>query len=448
MKKLFGTDGVRGKANLFPMTPEVALSLGQAVALYFSKQKKGSRIIIGKDTRVSSYMFEYALCAGISSMGVRAILTGPLPTPGIAYLTKAMRADAGIVISASHNPFSDNGIKFFDADGFKLPDEVEEQMEEYVFSSKEKPVRPLDADIGRAFRIEDAVGRYVEFLKSTFPKKRDLKGLKIVVDCAHGAAYQVAPILFREMDAEVIPLGAHPNGTNINEHSGALHPEIMAGMVKEVGADLGIALDGDADRLILCDADGTIMDGDQILSILALQWKKKGNLAHDTVVGTVMTNMGLEVFLREKGIRLVRTAVGDRFIMEELRKNGYTLGGEPSGHLILMDLATTGDGILAALQVLAFMLEEGKTLKEMIQDLPLFPQKIKNIPVKEKKDLDSILLLQKALKDTEKKMAGKGRIVLRYSGTESLLRLMVEAETESLVENSIARMESVIRECL
>ncbi len=390
MTKLFGTDGVRGQANRYPMTPEMALKLGQAIAYQFAGTGGSNRFVIGKDTRRSSYMFEYALSAGISSMGAQAILTGPLPTPGIAFLTRAMRANAGIMISASHNPYTDNGIKFFDPDGFKLPDETEKHIEDFVNKSHDDSIRPVGDAIGRAFRVDDAVGRYAEFLKSTFPKNLTLKGLKIVVDCANGAAYQVAPLVLTEMDATVIAESVSPDGTNINQSCGAMHPERLSRLVLENGAHLGIALDGDADRVILCDEKGHLIDGDQVLAICALEKKRDGRLSGNAVVGTVMSNVGLEVFLAGEGIQLIRTQVGDRFIVEEMRKNGYSLGGEPSGHLIFLDEATTGDGMVAALQVISCMIKANKPLSELVGGMPVFPQKMKNIPVKARKDLDAI----------------------------------------------------------
>lgn len=434
MKKLFGTDGIRGEANRYPMTPEVALSLGQAIAFYFARKKGAGQFVIGKDTRRSSYMFEYALCAGMSSMGATAILTGPLPTPAIAFITKTMRADAGVMISASHNIFSDNGIKFFDPDGFKLPDEVEKQIEDFVLTPKSDSLRPHGEQIGRAFRVDDASGRYIEFLKSTFPKNLNLKGLKIVVDCANGAGYKIGPQLFSEMGAEVISLGVKPNGTNINENCGALHPENMAKRVVAEKAHLGIAVDGDADRVILCDEKGKILDGDIILALCALAKKKNKTLTGQTVVGTVMTNMGLEVWLNKNDINLVRTAVGDRFIIEEMRKKGFVLGGEPSGHLVFMDHSTTGDGFLAALQVLSLLVSSKKSLSSLLPDLSLFPQVSQALRVKEKKDLSTISSFQKKLKEVEKKLKGSGRVIARYSGTEPVLRIMVEGKNEGLIK--------------
>ncbi len=444
-KKLFGTDGVRGMANKHPMTPEVALALGKAIAIYFSRKKGHGRIVIGKDTRRSGYLFEYALSAGISAMGAQTILTGPLPTPGIAFITRAMRADAGVVISASHNAFHDNGIKFFDKDGYKLPDEAEIQMEEYVFGHHDDSQNPTGAEIGRAVRIEDATGRYVEFLKSTFPKHQTLKGLKIVVDCAHGAAYNVGPLLFSEMDAEVISIGNKPNGLNINDGCGALYPQKLAEIVKQEKADIGIAVDGDADRLVLCDEQGEIMNGDRLLALCALAMKKEGRLPKNTVVGTIMSNMGLEVYLKQQGIHFIRTGVGDRLISEEIRKQGYSFGGEPSGHVIFGDLATTGDGLLASLQVLACMMKSGKPLSQLVKDMPLYPQVTRNIPVHSKKDLTSLSALNKELAATESALNGKGRVILRYSGTEPLLRLTIEGEEQSLLEKYLDRLTHCIQ---
>lgn len=448
MQKIFGTDGIRGFANRYPMTPELTLRLGQAIAYYFARRKGGGRIVIGKDTRRSSYMFEYALSAGISSLGSQAILTGPLPTPGIAFLTRTMRADAGVVISASHNNFKDNGIKFFDRDGFKLPDEVEVQLENFIASDLDESLRPTGSDIGRAVRIEDAVGRYTEFLKSTFPKNIDLRGLRIVIDCANGAGYLVGPMILNEMGAEVIVCANQPNGVNINDQCGALYPQNVAKWVKKHKADIGIALDGDADRLIVCDEKGQILDGDHILALCALEWQKRGQLAYDTVVGTVMTNMGLDHFFKQHGIKLVRTKVGDRYIMQCMKQQGYNLGGEPSGHLMFLNLATTGDALIAALQVLACMIDYKKPLSELSREMNSFPQKLINLKVAKKRDLATIQPVQKVLRECEAALKNKGRIVLRYSGTEPLLRLMIEAENSQLIEQQEAKLSQVLTEHL
>lgn len=447
-KKLFGTDGVRGLANQFPMTPEIAMKLGQAIAYHFAQKKGGGRIVIGKDTRRSSYLYEYALCAGIASMGSTAILTGPLPTPGVAFLTNTMRADAGVMISASHNAYYDNGIKFFDPNGFKLDEELEKQMELFCEKSPEDVVRPINDQIGRAYRVEDAVGRYVQFLKTTFPRDIDLTGVKVVVDCAHGAGYQVAPMVLQELGAEVITLGINPNGVNINDNVGALHPEAMARVVKESGAVIGIAIDGDGDRLIVSDEKGNVVDGDQVLALCALELQKENKLTHNTIVGTVMTNVGVEVFLKNHGIQLVRTSVGDKFIVHEMKRGGYSLGGEPSGHLIFLDLATTGDGVLAGLQVLALIKKTGKPLSELIREIPLYPQLTQNIKVVNKKDLDTIPQVSSVLHQVREQLGDKGRVILRYSGTEPLLRVTCEGESTEAIAVHLKKLTTVIEGCL
>lgn len=434
-RKLFGTDGVRGEANLYPMTSEVALALGKGIAHLFHKKKSihHSKVVIGKDTRRSSYMFENALSSGICSAGADAILLGPLPTPAIAFITTAMRADAGAVISASHNPFHDNGIKFFDHTGFKLADELELQLEKLVLGDDLQKIHPTGSEIGRAYRVDDAPGRYIEFLKNTFPKDLTLEGLKIVVDCANGAAYKVAPIVFEELGATVIALGVSPNGLNINEQSGALHPEKMAEEVRRQRADLGIALDGDADRVVLCDEEGEILNGDLILAAAAQEMKKRGKLKQNTVVGTVMTNFGLERFFKEQGIALKRVQVGDRYVVDTMRREDLNLGGEPSGHLLFLDYSTTGDGILAALQILSILIREQippSQLRKLIEPLP---QLLINLRVKQKKDFHSLESVQKKIRLAEERLSGTGRLLLRYSGTEPLIRIMVEGENEDLI---------------
>jgi phosphoglucosamine mutase len=430
-RKLFGTDGIRGRANDHPMTPEVALSLGRAIAHIFRRDTGSTqsrpRIVIGKDTRLSNYMFETALQAGICSMGVDAVQLGVLPTPGIAFMTTGMRADAGVVISASHNAYDDNGIKFFAADGYKLPDEVERQIEELVANNDVAAHRVHGADIGRAYRIQDAGGRYAVSLKSTFPRAFSLDGLRIVIDCANGAAYKVAPEVLYELGAEVIPLGTEPDGTNINANIGALHPEVMAKKVREMRADLGIALDGDADRLILCDAEGRIIDGDHILLILAKRLKSLAKLPHNTVVATVMSNLGLERALTKEGIRMERVAVGDRYVVERMREGGFALGGEQSGHIVMTDLATTGDGLLAALQVLATMVETGASLATLASGLTHVPQVLKGVRVSHKPALDTLPSVVEAIAAAEKAV-GDGRVLVRYSGTEPKCRVMLEGD--------------------
>ncbi len=429
MKKLFGTDGVRGVANVYPMTIEMAMQLGRAAAYIFkSTNKRRHRIVIGKDTRLSGYMLENALVAGICSMGVDVLLVGPLPTPGIANITSSMRADAGVVISASHNAFQDNGIKFFSADGFKLPDEIELKIERLIETNKIDSLRPTATEVGKAFRIDDAAGRYIVYLKNTFPQDMDLSGLKIVLDCANGAAYKVAPAVFEELGAEVVPLGVKPNGTNINAGFGSLHPEVISEAVKQHRADIGIALDGDADRVIVCDEFGNEVDGDHIMAICATDMIKRKVLKQNTLVATVMSNMGLDIAVRKAGGKIVKTAVGDRYVVEEMRNGGYNLGGEQSGHMIFLDYNTTGDGILSALQLLAVMRREGKPLSELAEVMIPLPQVLVNTRVSEKKDIMTIEPVAKAIRDVESKLGNEGRVLIRYSGTEPLLRVMLEGQ--------------------
>jgi len=445
MRRLFGTDGIRGIANEYPMTAEMAMQIGRAIAVLCKRGNHRHKIIIGKDTRISGYMFETALSSGICSMGVDLMLVGPLPTPAIAFITQSMRADAGIVISASHNPYQDNGIKIFSRDGFKLPDEMEEKIEELVFATSMDSLRPSTDSIGKAYRIEDASGRYIQHLKNTFPADLTLDGLKIVVDCANGAAYKVAPVVFEELGATVISTGVEPDGLNINKDVGALYPEHISQLVKKHKADIGIALDGDADRVIICDEKGDIVDGDQIMAINALNMKERGVLRKNTVVATVMSNMGLEIFLKEKGMRLVRTQVGDRYVVEYLRNNGLNFGGEQSGHIIFLDYLTTGDGILAALQTLSVMKRSGKRLSELGKIIQKFPQVLVNFKVKEKKDLDSIPEVVRVIKGAEKNLKGRGRILVRYSGTEMKARVMVEGEDKEKIEKMANDISSVIK---
>lgn len=429
MKKLFGTDGVRGVANIHPMTTETAMQLGRAAAYIFkSSSRRRHRIVIGKDTRLSGYMLESALVAGICSMGVDVLLVGPLPTPGIANITKSMRADAGVVISASHNPFQDNGIKFFSGDGYKLPDEIELKMEKLLDSKKIEALRPTATEVGKAFRIDDAGGRYVVFLKNSFPSDLDLSGLKIVLDCGNGAAYKVAPAVFEELGAEVIPLGVKPNGTNINAGCGSLHPEVISEAVKQHRADIGIALDGDADRVIVCDEFGNEVNGDQIMAICATDMIARKQLKKKTLVATVMSNMGLDIALRKVGGKIIKTAVGDRYVVEEMRKGGYNLGGEQSGHLIFLDNNTTGDGVLAALQLLAVMRRREKPLSELAEVMIPLPQVLVNVRVRERQDIMTISPVASAIKGVEEKLGNEGRVLIRYSGTEPLLRIMLEGQ--------------------
>jgi phosphoglucosamine mutase len=442
MRKLFGTDGIRGVANTDPMTPEMAMRLGMAIAIRFRTPGRHTRIVIGKDTRLSGYLFESAIEAGIVSMGADVFLTGPLPTPGIAFITSSMRADAGVVISASHNPYQDNGIKIFARDGFKLPDEVEGEIEALMTSQEQSPQRAASSELGRTAKVQHAIGRYVQFLKNTFPKDRTLDGVKVVVDCAHGAAYRVAPAVFAELGAEVIELGVDPNGKNINDRAGALYPEAMCAEVKRSGAALGIALDGDADRVIFSDEHGNVVDGDAIMALCARRMHARGTLAKGTLVSTVMSNIGLERAMREVGAQLVRTAVGDRYVVEEMRKHGYTLGGEQSGHLVFLDHATTGDGVVAALAVLAIMQEDARPLSELAGCMIRSPQVLVNVKVAEKRAIESLPSVVKLIQQIEAKLGSDGRVLVRYSGTEPKARVMIEGPDAGQIDvwaNEIAR---------
>jgi phosphoglucosamine mutase len=434
-RKLFGTDGVRGVANIYPMTAEVALQLGRALAYVIRTSPGKDSIVVGKDTRLSGYLLEYAITAGICSMGVNVLLLGPLPTPGIAFITSSMRADAGVVISASHNPYQDNGIKFFSGDGFKLPDEIEAHIEKLMTDPGVEEARPTATEIGQAFRIDDAKGRYISFLKSTFPKEMDLDGLKIVLDCAHGATYKVAPEVFEELGADLITVGVRPNGRNINYKCGSTYPEVTAKLVKRHKADLGIAFDGDGDRVIMVDHQGQVVDGDHIMAICAQDLHRRGKLRRKTVVGTVMSNLGLEVALKNAGCRLLRAPVGDRYVVEAMLHGGYNLGGEQSGHLVFLDHTTTGDGILTALQLLAVMLRENRPLAELARVMEDFPQILINLRVKERRDLKTIPAARQALQAAEKRLGDKGRLLVRYSGTEPLLRIMVEGDNDQEIRS-------------
>ncbi|RLB68215.1 MAG: phosphoglucosamine mutase [Deltaproteobacteria bacterium] len=442
-KKLFGTDGVRGIANMHPMTTEIAMQLGRAAAYVFKHDNRRSRIVIGKDTRLSGYMIENALAAGICSMGVDVLLVGPLPTPGIAFITASMRADAGVVISASHNPYQDNGIKFFARDGFKLPDELELQIEDLIFSDRIDSLRPTAEEVGKAFRVDDAIGRYIVFLKNTFPRELDLTGLKIVLDCAHGAAYRVAPAVLEELGAEVFAYGVNPDGTNINAGCGSTHPEVISAAVREHGADLGIALDGDADRCIFVDEHGNEVDGDHIMAICAIDMLKRGALPQNTVVATVMSNMGFDIALRQAGGRVVKTDVGDRYVVEEMRRNGYRFGGEQSGHLVFLDHNTTGDGMLSALQVLSILQQSGKPLSELASVMTALPQVLVNVRVRERCDITELPEVEKLIAEVEKRLGDAGRVLIRYSGTEPLMRIMLEGRDQDEINgmaNEIAQL--------
>lgn len=428
---LFGTDGIRGTANIYPMVPETVIRIGQAIGYLLQKQNlpwapRERKVVIGKDTRLSGYMIEQALASGLNSMGVHVQLVGPLPTPGIGFLTRNMRASAGIVISASHNAFQDNGIKIFGHDGFKVADEMEREIEHLVLTADFQKLMPPSPQIGRTRRIDDAQGRYIVFVKNTFPLEQTLDGLRIVLDTANGAAYKVAPAIFEELGAEVIQLGDHPNGTNINDKVGALYPAKMAETVREYRADVGISLDGDADRVIMVDEKGEVMNGDHILGICALHMKKKGLLRANTLVATQMSNFGLERRMKDAGIKLVKTGVGDKYVVEEMRRNNYNLGGESSGHIIFSDHTTTGDGCVAALSVLSVMRETGVKMSDLNRVIEDVPQVLINCRVKRRADLESLPGYTDLIKSITAKLKEDGRVFVRFSGTEPLVRVMVE----------------------
>jgi phosphoglucosamine mutase len=437
-RRLFGTDGVRGTANVEPMTSETALRLGRALAHVTKRSPHRHKILIGKDTRLSGYMLEQAMASGICSMGVDVLLVGPLPTPGIAFLTRSMRADAGVVISASHNPFQDNGIKFFGSTGFKLPDELELEIERYVLGDSIDALRPTATAIGKAFRIDDAVGRYNVLAKSTFPRALTLDGLTIALDCGHGAAYRVAPEALEELGARVVAIGVEPSGENINDGVGALHPEALQRLVRESGAHVGLALDGDADRGILVDERGVVVDGDEVMAILATHLHGRRELQENTLVTTVMSNLGLHVAMRERGINVVTTAVGDRYVVEAMVRGGYNLGGEQSGHIVFLDHNTTGDGLITGLLVLARMVESGRPLSELRQVMTRYPQVLHNLRVREKPPVDTLPGVTRAVQAAERSLGERGRVLVRYSGTEKLLRVMVEGESESHIASLAA----------
>lgn len=468
-RNLFGTDGVRGVANIDPMTSEMALKLGRAIAYVLPERnarpipaqsanrlpsgfkarenspKHRYKVIIGKDTRLSGYLLETALASGICSMGVDVLLVGPLPTPGVAFLTRSMRADAGVVISASHNPFQDNGIKFFSHDGFKLPDALEARMEEAIFTGKIDNSRAIAAEIGKAFRIQDAVGRYIVFLKGTFPRHLTLDGLKIVVDCGHGAAYRVAPAVLSELGAEVISTGVQPDGENINRDCGSLYPEAARQLLLEHGADLAIALDGDGDRAVFIDERGEVVDGDEVLAICAKEMISTQTLKSQAVVTTVMSNLGLEIALKEMGANVVRTAVGDRYVVEEMLRGGYNLGGEQSGHIVFLDSNTTGDGCLTFLQILAIMVQRGKRLGELKRAMTKLPQILVNVRVREKKSFSRLPRVRERIASVEKALGDRGRVLVRYSGTEPLARVMLEGEDQAKIRAMAEEIAAEIR---
>jgi len=447
-RKLFGTDGIRGVANVDPMTGELALQLGRAIAYLFREVKGKHRIVVGKDTRLSGYMLETAMASGICSMGADVMLVGPLPTPGIAFITTSMRANAGVVISASHNPYYDNGIKIFSRDGFKLPDEMEHRIEQLILSNNLHSLRPTASEVGKAHRIDDAVGRYIVFLKHTFPNDLTLDGLRIVLDCANGAAYRVAPTVLEELGAEVIPIGVEPNGENINAACGSLHPELMSRLVVDKGADIGMALDGDGDRIVFVDRQGKEVDGDHILAICGLQLLSEGRLKKQTLVTTVMSNMGLEKAIQKAGGKVIRTKVGDRYVVEEMVRGDYNLGGEQSGHTIFLDHNTTCDGILTALQVLAIMKRQERSLDDLAKAMEPFPQVLYNVEVKAKRELSEIPEVNQKVKAIEKALGHSGRILIRYSGTEPILRIMVEGEDEARLHEFAQEIVEEVRKHL
>jgi phosphoglucosamine mutase len=451
-KKIFGTDGVRGVANIEPVTAETALRLGRAAGHVFSNLETQARgrgrhkIVLGKDTRLSGYMLENAISSGILSMGVDVLFIGPLPTPGVAYVTRSLRADAGIVITASHNPYADNGIKFFRADGYKLDDKVEDQIEHLVFSGEIETIRPTAEAIGKAVRIDDALGRYIEYAKSSFPRGMTLEGMRLVVDCAHGAAYKSTPCVLRELGAEVIVYGDRPDGMNINKDCGSMHPELMCQKVREHQACIGIAHDGDADRVLLCDETGTLIDGDDIMAIAGLDMLAQGTLGEKTVVSTVMSNAGLEVAINHAGGKVLRTAVGDKNVIDEMLRNGFNLGGEQSGHMIFRDYGTTGDGLVAALQLLRIMKMRDMPLSKLAKCWSRFPQLVTNVRVREKKPFEELngLMILVTEAETELKSQG-GRLLLRYSGTEPKARLLLEGRDKAVLDKWSAKILDAIK---
>jgi phosphoglucosamine mutase len=446
-RRLFGTDGIRGVANQHPMTAEIALSLGRAVAERFRKGGRRCRVVIGKDTRLSGYMLESALEAGIVSAGADVMLVGPLPTPAIAFITSSMRADAGVVISASHNPYQDNGIKIFASDGFKLPDEVEADIERRM-ADPETPTPGPEPKIGKAIRIDDAEGRYVQFLKHSFPKARTLDGVRVAVDCANGAAYRAAPQVFTELGAEVTVLSAEPNGRNINDNCGALHPEKVAAEVRRTHAAIGVALDGDADRVILTDERGEIVDGDQIMAILGTRLLARGALPGNTVVATAMSNLGLERALAARDGKLLRVSVGDRYVVEAMREQGFIFGGEQSGHIIFLEEATTGDGLLAALQILSIMVQEERPLSELAAIMTRYPQVLINFAVARKTPLHELAAVATVIRRVEDVLGQEGRVLVRYSGTEPKARVMIEGTDENTIRNYAEEIVATMQKAL
>jgi phosphoglucosamine mutase len=447
-RRLFGTDGVRGTANVHPMTCEVALALGRAVAYQARSGAHRHRIVIGKDTRLSGYMLEMAFASGVCSMGVDALLVGPMPTPGVAFVTQNMRADAGVVISASHNPYQDNGIKIFARDGFKLPDAKEIELEQLMEDERVGKVRPTAGAVGKAQRIDDALGRYIVNLKSVLPTDLDLAGLKVVIDCANGAAYKVAPTVLNELGANVIALGNSPDGRNINHKCGALYPEQLQKAVRRHKADLGLALDGDADRLIVVDDQGEVVDGDCLLAMGAADLLANKMLVHKTVVATVMSNLALDRTMESLGAKVVRTNVGDRYVVEQMRRKGYVFGGEQSGHLVYLNHSTTGDGMLAGLKLLTSLKKAGAPLSEVRRILTPFPQALVNVTVKERRPLTELPEVQKAIAKMERELGKEGRIMVRFSGTEPKVRVLVEGPTDAVVKKMSTGIAEMLRKRL
>jgi phosphoglucosamine mutase len=450
-RKIFGTDGVRGTANIEPVTAETALKLGRAAGHVFKRlqnpRARGKhKIVLGKDTRLSGYMLESALSSGILSMGVDVLFIGPLPTPGVAYVTRSLRADAGIVITASHNPYDDNGIKFFRGDGYKLDDEIESEIEQLVFSGEIESIRPTADAIGKAVRIDDALGRYIEYAKASFPKGLTLDGMRIVVDCANGAAYKSSPCVLRELGTEVIVFGNQPDGMNINKECGSMHPQQLCQKVYEYRADLGIAHDGDADRVLMCDETGALIDGDDIMAVAALNMLEQGSLKHQTLVATIMSNAGLEASIRAAGGNVVRTPVGDKNVIDEMLRHGYNLGGEQSGHLIFGDFSTTGDGLVAALQMLHIMKVKQQPLSALTQCWTRFPQIVTNVRVREKRPFEELDGVTSLVAQAEKELQGAaGRVLLRYSGTEPKVRLLLEGRDQGMLEEWNKRICDALR---
>ncbi len=447
-KRLFGTDGVRGTANTEPLTVETTLKIGRAAGYVFKKNHRRHRVVIGKDTRLSGYMLESALTSGICSMGVDVILVGPLPTPGIAFITRSLRADAGVMLSASHNPYEDNGIKFFSHDGYKLPEAMEQRIEDLIFSGEIDNIRPTATDVGKAFRDDDAIGRYVEFIKNSFPKGMTLDGYRVALDCANGAAYKVAPKVLSELGAEVIVYNDRPDGTNINKHCGSTYPQVIRKAVIDHSADIGISLDGDADRVILADNEANEVDGDKILAICALDLLRENRLKDNTVVATVMSNMGLEMALAKAGGKVVRAAVGDRFVLEQMLKSDLNLGGEQSGHVIFRDYTTTGDGLITAVQVLCIMRKTGKTLAQLAKCMERLPQILKNVRVRSKVPFESIPEVQREIDRISGPLGDSGRLLTRYSGTENIARVMIEGADSDTIDTMANDLAGLIEKKL